>query len=44
MATDPFVQASDVSWDDDDPEHPLRLDLAPAATTDGAPGAPEEDR
>jgi diamine N-acetyltransferase len=24
-----FVQAGDVSWDDDDPEHLLRLDLPP---------------
>jgi diamine N-acetyltransferase len=32
-----FVQAGDVSWDDDPPEHLLRLDLA-------TPSAPEEDR
>jgi diamine N-acetyltransferase len=32
-----FVQAGDVAWDDDEPEHLLRLDLVP-------PRGPEEDR
>jgi GNAT superfamily N-acetyltransferase len=28
-----FVQAGDVAWDDGEPEHLLRLELAPSATT-----------